>query len=234
MAVHRRPAGDDRWPASVLSLESACPVVLDDILGGHQRGATTLLTGGSGSGKSACALAFAFDALRRAGRVVLVVTGRADDVRSQARAMGLDIDPPLRNERLLMLRYRADVTRRQSTGGTGGIIAELARVAGTQGLAAIVIDGVAPMLDAPSASADSAEALVAFLEQAGGSALLTYPGELADGYDRRLEPLVQHARAIVRLSVDGDGRHRADLVTMRGPTPRATHVQFAIGTPVSR
>lgn len=193
--------------------------------GGARAGATSVLTGGSGAGKSAIALDFADAALRNDESVAMLVQARADDVKRHAAFLGIDLDTPLRDGRLLLLRYRPDVVVRAARAGAGDeVIGDLERRVAPHGAARLVIDSFAPLLS----GAPAAAALADFLDRSDSIKLLTFPEDLADGYDRALEPIVQRASAIVRLVHENDGVRRAELVNIRGCAPRVASVRFVL------
>ena len=203
--------------------------LLDDWLSGVRAGATHLLTGGSGSGKSAVALSFADAALRRDEPVALLVDACADDVKRHAAFLGVDLDTPLRDGRLLLLRYRADFVSRQTYSATPtDVVNDLEHIIAAQSPACIVIDSFVPFVSGPAPVGQWIVALVAFLERSAATKLLTFPEDLSSGYDRTLEPLVQSAAAVIRLRHAGAGLRHAELVNLRDAPPRATTVQFVV------
>src|SRR4029079_8621411 len=60
----------------------------------------------------------------------------------------------------------------------------------------------------------SASALVELVEHSQATALLTYADDLAERYDRRVEPVVQHAAGIFRLSHEA-GQRRMQVISLR-------------------
>jgi circadian clock protein KaiC len=203
--------------------------LLDDWLTGVRDGGIHLLTGGCGSGKSTLALHFADAALRRGQSVAMIVHSRADDVKSHARYLGIDVDAPLRDGRLLLLRYREtfvhDMTHAVSP---AQVIDDLERVVEPHRPARIILDTVSPLVCGSGPLAPVVAALVASLERAGSTSLLTFPEDVSSGYDRSLEPLVSASSAIIRLSVEDSGIRRAELVSLRYPMPATTTTRFVV------
>jgi KaiC/GvpD/RAD55 family RecA-like ATPase len=204
--------------------------LLDDWLTGVRDGGLHLLTGGPGSGKSTIALHFADAGLCRGERVAMLVHAHADDVKAHARYLGVDLETPLRDGRLLLLRYRSDfVHRANHSASADQTVADLARVVLPHAPTRIVIDTFSPfvMSGAPPVGPVVA-ALADLLERSGSSSLLTFPEELSAGYDRNLEPLVQSTAAVIRLVREDADVRRAELVSLRYPAPSAATRRFVI------
>lgn len=196
--------------------------------GGVRAGATTVLTGGSGTGKSTLALDFVDAALKRDEAVAMLVHARADDVKRHATFLGIDLETPLRDGRLLLLRYRPGVLiRAAQTGVSEQIIGDLERQVEPHGAARLVIDSFAPLV-CGSPATTAAAALADFLEQSEATKVLTFPEDLTEGYDRALEPIVQGASAIIRLQHDHHGVRRAELVNLRDCPPRTASMRFSV------
>lgn len=173
-------------------------------------GRAHVLFGGPGAGKTALCLRFIAAGLAAGERAAMLVVGRGPDLKSHARALGFDLDDALRFERLTLLRYRAEFADRVSQApAPRDVIAALERSFGEIPPSRIVIDSFAPLLADGSAGASIIEGLSAYLERTGATTLLTYPEDLSAGYDRRLEPLLQSAAAILRL--ERRTRDRVDL-----------------------
>lgn len=203
---------------------------LDDVFGGMREDSYFLLTGGPGSGKSTWCLHFADSGFRIGERVAMLVHSRRADVLSHADYLGIDLKTPLRDGRLLLLRYRADFARRIANAlSAERVIDDLRRLVGVHRPKRVVIDSFAPLLDDGSAAGVAASALAEHLERLGCAALLTYPGDVRAGYDRRLEPLVQGAAGVLRLAREaGTGFHVADALSVRNGAPRAATARFII------
>jgi hypothetical protein len=60
------------------------------------------------------------------------------------------------------------------------------------------------------------------------TSLLTFPEDLAAGYDRSLEPLVESAAAVIRLAHAAGDVRRAELLSIRYPAPSAATRRFVI------
>jgi KaiC/GvpD/RAD55 family RecA-like ATPase len=202
---------------------------VDDWLAGVREGGAHLLTGGPGAGKSTLALHFADCALERGQRVAMLVTARAAHLRAHAAYLGIDLDAPLRDGRLLLLRYRPDLVHRMTHAASPmEVIAELATLLEQHAPSRVVVDGVGPLIPRAASPAAAAAAFAAALGQSPATSLLTFSEDLTDGYDRGIEPIVQACSFIVHLTAEGGGVRRADLVNLRYPAPLANSARFVI------
>ena len=191
---------------------------LDDALGGLQQGRIHLLTGGPGSGKTALALRFLWTGLERGETGLLVTLGNSRDLKSLAKHLGVDVDRHVRASRLLLLRYRDEFTNRLAYSGQPSlVIKHLDQLIDGLEPKRIVIDTASPFLADGTASGEGMLALAQWLERTGATSLVTYGEDISGGYDRRIEPVVQRAAAIVRLERAHRGRITADVVTARYP-----------------
>ena len=195
-------------------------VLIDELCGGLRPRSSYLLTGGAGAGKTTCALQFVSQALDR-GEVALMLThaSRAE-LLARANVLGIDLLDALRAERVVALRYRSDFVRRIAQAGTTErVLDEIRGLVAKHRPRRVVIDTFAPFLDDPSPSPLAASALVELLERSHATALLTYADDLADRYDRRVEPIVQHAAGVFRLRHDATGQRQMHVVSLREPSP---------------
>jgi CheY-like chemotaxis protein len=92
---------------------------------------------------------------------------------------------------------------------------ELVQLMGPVAPDRFAVDPVLPFLDGGPASGAGVAALAGFLARLNATTLVTYPGDLRERYDRRLEPLVQHCAAVLHLSAYGEGVARMDVVKVR-------------------
>jgi KaiC/GvpD/RAD55 family RecA-like ATPase len=192
-------------------------------------GGVHLLTGGTGSGKSSIALQFADAGVRRGESVVMLVHARADDVKSHARFLGLELDTHLRDGRLMLLRYRSDFVHRAAQAmSPEQVVADLARIISPHQPARLIIDTLSPLVTSGPSVGLVMSALADLLEQAGSTAMLTFPEDLSEGYDRNLEPIVQDAAAVIRLTREDANIRRAELVSIRYPAPATSTTRFIV------
>jgi KaiC/GvpD/RAD55 family RecA-like ATPase len=203
--------------------------LLDNWLGGMRDGAVHLFTGGTGSGKSTVALHFAEAGLRRGEVVAMLVHARERDVRAHAQYLGIDLATPLREERLLLFRYHSEFAKRlKHAPSPGDVMADLERVVLLRRPARVIVDTITPFVSGAPPAGPMVAALADLLQRDGGRALLTFPEDVADGYDRSLEPLLQSAAAVIRLVREDADVRRAELVSARYASPVATAARFLI------
>lgn len=189
---------------------------IDGAIGGLAAGRVHILTGAPGVGKSAACLQFLYTGLQRGEPVLLVATQPTRDLRALAAHLGLDLRVSLLEERLLLLRWDLG---RGTVGSLGDAMAgaraveELRDAIARQQPTRIAVDSVLPFVEDGSAAGAPVAALAAAL--AGVTTVVTYPGDLAHAYDRRLDPLLQEAAAILHLARDGQGAVSVDVV--KGP-----------------
>ena len=209
-------------------MHSGVPL-FDDWLAGVRDGGLHLLTGGPGSGQSTVALEFADAGLRRGEPVAMVVHARAADVLSHAQYIGVELRKPLRDGRLLLLRYRPDFLEHAShAGAPDDVITDLERLVASHRPRRIVIDTFSPLVSVGPPVIGAATALAHLLERTKTASLLTFPEELAEGYDRSLEPIVQNAAVVIRLVREDADVRRAELLSSRAPSPEVATKRFVI------
>ena len=184
----------------------------DRQIGGLLPGRPYLISGSPGTGKSVSCLEFLDVAVERGERAVLLTHDDPSDVRATAEFLGIDIDLALRDERLIVLRYQLDFVRRFGRAATPDeAFTELHRLIGPEAPNRIAIDSLVPFLDGGGAASNAVFALTGFLQELGATSLLTYPGDLAGLYDRKLEPLMQRAGGFFHLTSLAQGRRRGEL-----------------------
>jgi KaiC/GvpD/RAD55 family RecA-like ATPase/CheY-like chemotaxis protein len=191
-------------------------VLIDELCGGLRPRSSYLLTGGAGAGKTTCALQFVSQALDRGEVSVMLTHATRAELLAHAASLGIDLPGALRAERVVALRYRPDFVRRVAQAGTTErVLDEIRGLLTRYRPRRFVIDTFAPFLDDVSPSPLAASALVELVERSQATALLTYADDLAERYDRRLEPVVQHAAGVFRLSRAADGRRQMQVVSLR-------------------
>jgi KaiC/GvpD/RAD55 family RecA-like ATPase len=187
-------------------------------MGGLVEGRLHLLTGGPGSGKTTACIHFLSAGLRNGESVALLTSDRLADLDSHARYIGLELEPAIREDRLLLLRFRTDFTNLLWHAGPPDRVAiDLGRLIARVRPTRIALDPLTPFLSDAGATA----ALAMLLDQLGATSLLTYPGDVSGGYDGRLDPVVQRAAIILHLE-RGDAGYRIRVTQNRSaPTPPA-------------
>ena len=148
----------------------------------------------------------------------MLVMGRGADLKAQASHLGLDLNDALRYERLILLRYRADFAERIERAPTArSVIDDFERLIAPIRPSRIVVDPIAPLLGESTAGGSGIAALAALLERMGATSALTYCEDVRAGYDRRLEPIMQNAAAILRFDRAASDRDVTVLpLTSRG------------------
>jgi KaiC/GvpD/RAD55 family RecA-like ATPase len=204
---------------------------IDDAVGRIRSRRTYLLTGGAGSGKTECALRFVEAGLLAGERVVMLGHTPAPELSAHTAHLGIDLRRPVAEGRLLLLRYRSDLPWRVAhLASAEDVIADLRRQILAHRSQRVVIDTVSPLLDDASPSAVPAALIADLLAASQSTALLTYPTDLADDYDRRLEPLLQGAAGVLRLTRTDDRGVRAEIVSLRHPS---TELPASLGAVLS-
>lgn len=206
-------------------------VPLDRQIGGLLPGRPYLVSGGPGAGKSISGLEFLAVALDRGERAALVTHDNPADVIAAAEFLGIDLDRALRDGRLVLLRFQLDFARRFGRAATPDqAFAELRRLIGSPAPTRIAIDSLIPFLEGGGAGSGAMFALTRFLGDLGATSLSTYPGDLAGLYDRRIEPLMQHAGGFFHLTNLPQGRRRGllEIRKLRYEAPSVAPVRFRI------
>lgn len=202
---------------------------LDLRLGGIVPGRTYVLSGAPGTGKSLACLEFIEGALAAGERAAMLTHDDPADLLAQAEYLGLDLESALADERLVLLRYQLGFAGRFGRASSHeAAFAELRELLGGCTPSRIVIDSIAPMVDAGTAAGPGISALVAFLESCNATALLTYPGDFDARYDRRLEPLVQRAAAVLHLTAARDRTGTLEIRKLRYAAASTAPVPFVI------
>ena len=188
-----------------------------------------MFTGAPGTGKTVACLASIGAALRDKQRAVILTQDDPTDLIAEAHYVGVDLETALADERVVLLRYQLDFVRRFARAAVPEIaFDELQRLLGATRPDRVVIDSVAPFLEATTASGAGIQALVAFLDRLDATSIVTYPADLAGFYDRRLEPLLQRAAAIFHFARDNERGSRIEIRKIRYAVPSTAPVPFVI------
>jgi KaiC/GvpD/RAD55 family RecA-like ATPase/CheY-like chemotaxis protein len=202
---------------------------IDDRLGGLVRGRAHLLTGTTGSGKTALCLTFVGAALSEGESAAILTQDDPQDLIAQAADLGIDLRRAAATGRFAMLRYQRDfVPRLGRTLSPALALDELARLMGPGMPSRFAVDSITPFLDGDTAAGGGVAAFTEFLERSRATTLVTYRGDLRDHYDRRLDPLMRHCAAVLYLSAYGQGIGRMDVVKVRRPLSSDATTFFAI------
>jgi circadian clock protein KaiC len=202
---------------------------IDQQLGGLMPGRTYVLSGAPGTGKSVACLQFLAAALASGERAAVLTQDDPQDLLSQGEFLGLDLAGAIASERLYLLRFQLDFNRRFSRASSPDeAFAELRSLLGAEPPSRLVIDSVVPFIDGGGSSASSAIAMLQLLDEIGATSLVTYPGDLAAAYDRRLDPLTQRAAAIFHLSADRQRHRQIEIRKIRYRVDSASPIPYRI------
>jgi KaiC/GvpD/RAD55 family RecA-like ATPase len=202
---------------------------IDQQLGGLMPGRTYVLSGAPGTGKSVACLQFLAAALQSGERAAILTQDDPQDLLSQGEFLSLDLAGAIASERLFLLRFQLDFNRRFSRASSPDeAFAELRMLLGAEAPSRFVIDSVVPFIDGGGSSASSAIAMLQLLDELGATSLVTYPGDLAAAYDRRLDPLTQRAAAIFHLSADRQRHRQIEIRKVRYRVSSASPIPYRI------
>ncbi|HEX2781736.1 MAG TPA: ATPase domain-containing protein [Gemmatimonadaceae bacterium] len=203
--------------------------LIDERLGGLQPGRAYVMTGAPGTGKTIACLEFLFAGLNEGEQVAMLTVDDPGDILAQAEFLGIDLDDALRREQFVLLRYQLDFARRFSRAvSPETAFDELRRLLGPTTPKRLVIDSIAPIVDAGQASGAGVTAALAFLDSLGATSMVTFPGDLAGLYDRRLEPLMQRAGAILHFTAQPDRTGQIEVRKVRYKVPSTAPMRFQI------
>jgi circadian clock protein KaiC len=202
---------------------------IDSQLEGLIGGRTYVLSGAPGTGKSIACLQFLSVGLAANERVAILTQDDPEDLISQGEFLGLDLAREIASERLYLLRFSLDFARRFSRAASPDIaFAELRTLLGPTAPSRFVIDSVVPFVDAGGASDSAASQMLKLLEDLGSTSLVTYPGDIAGVYDRRLDPLIQRAAAIFHLAADRQRHRHVEIRKVRYRVPSVSPIPYRI------
>ena len=203
--------------------------LIDERLGGLQPGRTYVMTGAPGTGKTVACLEFLFAGISDGEPVAMLTMDDPGDLLAQAEFLGMELDDALRREQFVLLRYQLDFARRFSRAVSPDLaFEELRRLLGPATPRRLAIDSIAPFLDAGHASGAGLGAALTFLNELGATTMVTFPGDLAGLYDRRLEPLMQRAGAILHFSAQPDRTGQIEVRKVRFSVPSTAPMRFQI------
>jgi KaiC/GvpD/RAD55 family RecA-like ATPase len=202
---------------------------IDEHLHGLMPGRTYVLSGAPGTGKSVACLQFLAAALNAGERAAIVTQDDPEDLLAQSEFLGFDLANAIAQEQLYLIRFQLDFARRFGRAPSPEpAFAELRHLLGSDAPSRIVIDSVVPFIDGGSSAATSALAMLQLLDELGSTSLVTYPGDLAGAYDRRLDPLVQRAAAILHLTADRMRHRQIEIRKVRYRVPSVSPIPYRI------
>ncbi|MDQ6634778.1 MAG: hypothetical protein M3Z10_08485 [Gemmatimonadota bacterium] len=221
---------------------------LDARLGGAITGRIHVLSGGPGTGKTTAGLQFLQQGLRLGETVAMLTADRLTDLRSQAAHFGIDLEAPLRQGRLVLLRYRPNFSALlQHMASPDEVLDDLRRLFLPPHArpTRVLIDTVSPLVCSAPHAETALAALAELLESIETTALVTYAGDVTAGrgvgYDHRLEPLVERAAAIFHLTrqlgdrdlphdarTSGEPIYRFNVLRVRQPVRSSAPAPYSI------
>jgi archaellum biogenesis ATPase FlaH/CheY-like chemotaxis protein len=203
--------------------------LIDERLGGLQPGRTYVFTGAPGTGKTIACLEFLYAGIAEGEQVAMLTVDDPSDLLAQGDFLGIDLDDALRREQLVLLRYQLDFARRFSRAvSPDSAFEEFRRLLGRTSPTRLVIDSIAPFLEAGHASGAGITSALSFIDSLGATSIVTFPGDLAGLYDRRLEPLMQRAGAILHFSTQQDRTGQMEVRKVRFKVPSTAPMRFQI------
>jgi KaiC/GvpD/RAD55 family RecA-like ATPase len=120
---------------------------LDEALGGVVPARIHLLTGALGTGKTAACLQFIAASLRAGEPAALITADAGSDLKALALYLGIDIDAPLGNRLLQLIRYRPQFgAALAASRSPERVFADLRKMLGDFKPARIAIDPLDPFL----------------------------------------------------------------------------------------
>ena len=202
---------------------------IDTQLDGLMPARTYVLSGAPGTGKSVAALQFLMAGIKAGQRAAILTQDDPQDLLSQGEFLNVDVAAEVEAGRLILLRFTLDFTRRFSRATSpDGAFAELRSLLAPESPTRFVIDSVVPFIDAGGSSDSSAIAMLQLLDELGATSLVTYPGDLAGVYDRRLDSLIQRAAGIFHLSADRQRQRQIEIRKVRYRVPSVAPITYRI------
>jgi KaiC/GvpD/RAD55 family RecA-like ATPase len=162
-------------------------------------------------------------------RAAILTLDDPQDVLNQGEFLGFDLAREVAAERLYILRFQLDFSRRFGRATSPDeAFAELRSLLGPAPLGRFVIDSVVPFIDAAGPSQNAAISMLQLLDELGATSIITYPGDLAGVYDRRLDPLVQRAAGMFHLSADLQRHRHIEIRKVRYRVPSNAPIPYRI------
>ena len=199
---------------------------LDHHLGGVQPGRLLLLTGGTGAGKTTACLEFLHAGLRIGEAGVLITLDRVGDIVTHASAIGMQLEDPVRARRLIIARLPSPLAAPIEAAHTANVLEEMRAIIEQIHPARVAIDPLTPLLSERYVGSSALTSVLELFEAAGCTTILTYPGDVAQSYDARLAPIIQHAASVVHVTHEPDGAHRMRAVQTRWRAAPQQDVRF--------
>ena len=220
-------------------MQPATPLyTMDDALGGVLPGRIHVISGTPGTGKTSACLHFLNTAIRRRERALLLTRDRVSDVRTHALYMGMNLAALVRDGRLTVLRFQPRFCDLLAESASPAAVldelretlerSDLQQLATPGAPLRIAIDPMTPLLPAGDSSGSVLDAMAEWLDAQAATTLMTWTGSLPYGTDRRLDPLIDRAGAIVRFERASAGGFRAHVVRARHGLSNSAPIAFQV------
>jgi KaiC/GvpD/RAD55 family RecA-like ATPase/FixJ family two-component response regulator len=206
----------------------------DRRFGGVVRGRHYLLSGSPGSGKSSATLQFLGAGLEHGETCAILTQDDPQDLITQAEFLGYDFRSAAEKNRLIVLQYRLDFPRNYSRAADPRrVFDELRTLVQDATLDRFAIDSIFPFLEGGRATDESLDEFPEFLERLGCTSYLTIPGDLNDGYYRRIyDRLIAGAAGLFHFEADQGQVRQLSIRKLRQPAKNTDPFRFIIRTGV--
>ena len=220
-------------------MQTATPLyTMDDALGGVLPGRIHVISGTPGTGKTSACLHFLHTAVRRRERALLITRDRVSDLRTHALHLGMNLAALVRDGRLTVLRFQPRFGDLLAESASPEVVldelratlerSDLQQLATPDAPLRIAIDPMTPLLPAGDSAGMALAAMAEWLDTQAATTLMTWTGSLPYGTDRRLDPLIDRAGAILRLERATSGGFRAHVVRARHGLANSPPIGFQI------
>jgi KaiC/GvpD/RAD55 family RecA-like ATPase/CheY-like chemotaxis protein len=202
----------------------------DRRFGGIVRGRHYLLSGSPGAGKSTAALHFIGAGLEAGQACAVLTQDDPEDLLAQAAFIGYDFRTAAGQDRLAVLQYRLDFPRNYSRAADPArVFSQLRDLVQEVGVERFVIDSIFPFLEGGRATNQSLDEFPEFLDSLSCTSYLTIPGDLNDGYYRRIyDRLIAGAAGLFHLEAEKGQVRQFTVRKLRQPTKSLEPFQFVI------
>lgn len=210
----------------------------DSRAGGFHPGKPYLAFGASGTGKSILGLQFATAGLERGEAALYVCREKAEDLVQQGERLGLSLEAPLDDERLVLLEYDHDFEEIVARAGPEEVLEELTSQTDAARVRRVVLDPVDPFfssLDQESLLRTQLRAVTGQLERLGWTPLLLCDDTVASRHPHVLRVFSEVCWGVFELRrPDANAEPRSELhqllvYKMRNASLDQSRFAFRIG-----